>query len=149
MRVFAEEVGGGGGPHWWCKIRTFFKCCPIRRSIPTKNVVQKMSKMFWCPKIVQIFVITIYIYKSSPACQMFSLTVRIYLQREMHIAISFTELCYIKHRVGKCVKFAITITNRLAKNCPRKYWVTDRSPNRIRTFPEVQNFGLRFTPLAH
>ena len=55
----------------------------------TKIVVKKVSKMLWRPKIVQIFVISDYIYKLFPACQTFSVTDG---RRETHIAISVTEL---------------------------------------------------------
>ena len=36
------------------------------------------------------------------------------------------------------------MANGLSKNCSRKYWMTDRSPNWIRTFSEVKNF---WTPI--
>ena len=47
-------------------------------------------------------------------------------------------LCTIRPEGRKCVEFAIA--NGLSKNYPRKYWMTDRNPNRIRTFSDVQNF---------
>ena len=46
------------------------------------------------------------------------------------------------HRVEICVKFAVT--NGRFKNCVRKYWMTDRSPNRVRMFSEAQKF---WTPI--
>ena len=102
----------------------------------TKNAFQKMSKMFWCPKIVQIFAITHYIYKLLPAC---SLSL---MYREKRTMQYRSLNCAPKaHRIENCVKFAVD--NGLSKNCPRKYWVTDRSPNRNRTFLE-QNF---WTPI--
>ena len=64
------------------------------------------------------------------------------VQRETNNAIAFNELCSMSQKRQKCVKFAIT--NGLSKICPRKCWMTDRSPNRIRTFSEVQNF---WTPI--
>ena len=50
----------------------FLEFCPILSPMLTKNVVRKISKMFWRPKTVQISRITNYIYKLFPACQMFS-----------------------------------------------------------------------------
>ena len=47
--------------------------------------------------------------------------------------------------VEKCVNFAIT--NGLSEKYPRKYWLTDRSPNRMWIFRRSENFGLRFIPL--
>ena len=41
-------------------------------------------------------------------------------------------------KVEKCVNFAIA--NGLSKNCPRKYWLTDQSPNRTRTFSDFRIF---------
>ena len=35
------------------------------------------------------------------------------------------------------------------KNCSIKYWLTDQTPNRNRTFYVIQNFGLQFTSLVH
>ena len=99
-----------------------------------------MSKMFWHPKIVQIFsLLSTFINCFLHArCSLTAIVV----QRETHNAISFTVLCSISPEGKKCMKFAIV--NGLSKNCPRKYWMTDRSPNRIRTFSEVQNF---WTPI--
>ena len=80
-----------------------------------------------------------------PTYQIISVT---NVQRETLIAILFTDLCSIDKQstLGrKCVKFAIT--NGQSINCPRKYWMTDQKPKRIRTILEVQNFGLWFTPL--
>ena len=42
----------------------------------------------------------------------------------------------------KCVNFVLN--NGLSKNCRRKYWLTDRSPNPTWTFSEVRNF---WTPI--
>ena len=61
------------------------------------------------------------------------------MQGETHISTSVTELC---PWFEKCVKFVII--KGLSKNCPRKFGMADRSPNRIRTFSEVQNF---WTPI--
>ena len=58
---------------------------------------------------------------------------------QKHSLISASE----SHKVEKCVKFALT--NGLSKNYQRKYWMTDRSSNRIRSFSEVQHF---WTPIC-
>ena len=57
------------------------------------------------------------------------------MQGETHTATSATELC---PWVEKCIKFAIS--KGLPKIYPRNFGMTDRSPNRIRTFSEVQIF---------
>ena len=85
--------------------------------------------------------LTGYIYKLFPTCQMFS---------DCHWCTERNAQCNIVHWIvhhkprgsKKCVKFAIT--SGLSNNCPRKYWMTDRSPNRIRTFSEVQTL---WTPI--
>ena len=47
--------------------------------------------------------------------------------------------CYSEaHRDDRCVKVAIAVG--LSKNCLTKYWMTDRGPNRIRTFLQAQKF---------
>ena len=64
------------------------------------------------------------------------------IQREVHTAIQFTELCSINIKIKNCVSFSTY--NSLSENYPKKYGLTDRSLNRIRTFPEVPIF---FTPI--
>ena len=104
----------------------------------TNKNVPNLSKLFWLPLIVQMFVIIHYTYKLFPVCPMFC-----HCEQSLPLlAIPFTELCSINPNVKKCVKFAIG--NALSKNYPRKYWIDDRSPNRIRTFLDVQNF---WTPI--
>ena len=100
-----------------------------------------MSKMFSCPKIVQIFVITHYIYKLFSTC---SLSVSYREKRTMQ----YRSLnCAPKaHRLENCVKFAID--NGLSKHFPRKYWVTDQVRVGIGHFRRPKIFGLRFTPLV-
>ena len=49
--------------------------------------------------------------------------------------ISVTELCSINYKIVKCL-----LTYGLSINCPRKYWPTDRRPNRTWTFSELRKF---------
>ena len=102
-----------------------------------KNVVQKCPKSFGVQKLSNIFT-THCIWRVFPACKIFSdchwCTDKCTLQYRSLLCAPYA------HRVEKCGKFAIT--NGGSKTCPRKYWRTDRGPNRIWSFSEVQFFIL-------
>ena len=60
--------------HFSNPVQSEVQCLPkmLSKNCPKLFAVQKLSKIVCRPKIVQIFVITHYIYELFPACQMFS-----------------------------------------------------------------------------
>ena len=118
----------------------------------TENVVQKcrpkMSKMFWRPKIVRQFVITHYIYKLFPACQMFS---------DCHWCTERNAHCNICHWTVAETETHNRISSRnawtllLLMACLKIVQENIGWPTEVRIglglFRKSQIFRLRFTPL--
>ena len=103
-----------------------------------------MSKMFWRPKIVQIFVTTHYIYTTFPACHMFS---------DCHWCTERNAQCNIVHRIV----LHKPIGSKKAWNllwlmaCPKIVQENIGWPTEVRIgfghFRRSKMFGLRFTAL--
>ena len=122
-----------------CKFRTFLKFCPIRFQCQSKMSFKNVLNVLASKNYPNIYHYSLHL-KSAPCTTNVPRLSLMYIQREVHITISFNDLCSISLQ-GR--KMRETVCNLWPlKKLSKKMRMTDRSLNQTRTFLEVRNvFG--------